>query len=238
MDTDNAVRAVEAAAKAHYEGPLLNDLFCGLIGAITISSPSEHSQSTSCCNRLEHTDPAVRDFQQPLGDDLLKSRPSGLLPTLWKRMRRLLRRLSWPCGLGRPVYREPFLDQVAHSGGATALIEASRSRMARIFRNRFASPVSGWRAAAEGRTLSLGRRCACRSGRLCDGSRSEPYGKFRQRARWLGPAHRSRDYQCRSHHGDADDTFQACIEGGADDDVGVLVGLFGMRVPASSTSNN
>ena len=40
--------------------------------------------------------------------DFLTSRRSGLLPALGNRLLWFLRRLSWPCGAGRPGYRERF----------------------------------------------------------------------------------------------------------------------------------
>src|ERR1700726_453546 len=40
--------------------------------------------------------------------DFLKSRRSGLLPALGNELLWFLRRLSWPCGAGRPGYRERF----------------------------------------------------------------------------------------------------------------------------------
>jgi hypothetical protein len=41
----------------------------------------------------------------------------------------------------------------------------------------------------------------------------------------LGLARRAKIIDAGRHHGNADDTFQALIETGADDDVGVLVGV-------------
>src|ERR1700757_2171063 len=43
---------------------------------------------------------------------------------------------------------------------------------------------------------------------------------------WLRLARRAKIIDAGRYHRDADDTFQAFIESGADDDVGVLVGLF------------
>src|SRR4030081_32024 len=40
--------------------------------------------------------------------DFLKSRRSGLRPVLGNELLWFLRRLSWPCGAGRPGYRERF----------------------------------------------------------------------------------------------------------------------------------
>jgi hypothetical protein len=44
--------------------------------------------------------------------------------------------------------------------------------------------------------------------------------------RWLRLARRAKIIDASRHHRDADDIFQAFIESGADDDVGVLIDLF------------
>ena len=52
---------------------------------------------------------------------------------------------------------------------------------------------------------------------------AQPDGEFRQGVHRLRLARRAEIVDAGRHHGDADDTVQAVIEGGADDDIGVLV---------------
>jgi hypothetical protein len=80
--------------------------------------------------------------------DFLTSRRSGPPPALGNALLWFLRRLSWPCGEGRPGHREPPRSNCAQEGSGRT-DEALRGRMARIFRSPFG--VAGHRA--ERRTL-------------------------------------------------------------------------------------
>src|ERR1700687_1068927 len=101
--------------------------------------------------------------------------------------------------------------------------------MARIFRNRLFQSrfgVAGHRA--ERRTLKLRRRCTTLDP-VGDATAvaAQPAGEFREAAlRWCRLARRAEIIDAGRHYRNADDTFQTFIERRADNDVGVLVGLF------------
>src|SRR5438552_5567975 len=121
-----------------------------------------------------------------------------------------------------------FLDRIAYGRGAAVRIKALRSRMARIFHKRRRSPLGVAGRRTERRTLQLRQRCTTLDP-FGDATPVvvQPAGEFRKQAfRRLRLWHYFEIIDAGRHDRDADDTFQAFIEGRADDDVGVRVGLF------------
>src|SRR5882757_8353287 len=120
-----------------------------------------------------------------------------------------------------------FLDRIAHRREAAVWIEALRSRMARIFRLcRAPFGVAG--RLTERRILQLRQRCTTLDP-VGDATPvvAQPAGEFREQAfRRLRLLRLTEIIDAGRHDRDADDTLQAFIEVGADDDVGVRVGLF------------
>src|SRR5215831_6306445 len=116
-----------------------------------------------------------------------------------------------------------LLNRMAYGGKATVRNEASRRRMARIFRNGIhlrSFVVAGRRT--EGRLP-----CCVRFNRLGAARRvvAQPAGEFGKRGRCLRLVPRAKIIDAGRHHRDADDTVEVFIESGADDDVGILVDL-------------
>ena len=157
----------------------------------------------------------ARDFVAPRDDDLCWAQVTPARP------------LSWRRGAGRPGYRErprrahcarergrrdgaAELPRGAHTPGP-ALPVVPRDDAA-------AGGAAGFLLAEGVRCARCDRRCA---GRHCAAFRRVGRGRFhRQRLRRVGIVDAGR------HHRDADDAFEAFVKGGADDDVGVRVGLF------------
>src|SRR5882757_5144796 len=122
-----------------------------------------------------------------------------------------------------------FLDRIARRRGAAVRIETLRSRMARIFRNRLCrAPFGVAGRLTERRILQLRQRCTTLDP-VGDATPvvAQPAGEFREQAfRRLRLLRLTEIIDAGRHDRDADDTLQAFIEVGADDDVGVRVGLF------------
>ena len=139
------------------------------------------------------------------------------------------RRLNLPCGAGRPEYRERHprlncaLERTGHTDRGPAerpCVHTPKSAMPVVLRR--------WRVVGRG-----GGRSNCDSGAL----RSVRPAIRRLSLRRLpvtSVSALSADCVCRASafvdagrdHRDADNAVQAFVKGGADDDVGVLVGLF------------
>ena len=83
-----------------------------------------------------------------------------------------------------------------------------------------------WRDAAAGAGRALRLRAATLLGGNAAGCRRAASGSVRRRAVSRLRPGRGRDMvDAGRHHRDADDAFEPLVEGGADDDVGVLVDL-------------
>src|SRR5258705_9190073 len=105
--------------------------------------------------------------------------------------------------------------------------------MARIFRNRLCrSPFGVTGRRTERRTLRLRQRCTTLD--PVGGATpvaAQPAGEFGEQAfRRSALSRRVEIIDTGRHDRDADGTLQACIEGSADDDVGVLIVLLAYTV--------
>ena len=134
--------------------------------------------------------------------------------------------LRWPYGAGMPGYRErPHHNCAQRERRKTAL----HSSFARIFRNgrcRSSFGVAGRRPLLWSFGLERQRRTPDPFGDAMAVIAQLAHEFLQCTFRRLYPVRRTGVIDAGRHHRDADDAIQAFVEGGADDDVGVRIGLF------------